>query len=65
VNFLRVLEGFGIFILGLYASWTVIIGSGIGDIVQLSKHANAISHKAVEPNRYWVTIIFWRSPRQC
>ena len=59
MNFFRVIAGFAIFILGLYASWTVIVGLGTGDIIQLSKHGNAIFHKAVEPDRYWIAIFFW------
>ena len=58
MKFIRI-PGIAIFILGLYAGWSVIVGLNSGDILQMSKHGNAILHKSLEPNRYWIAIGFW------
>ena len=59
MSMLRALAGLAIFILGLYAAWTLITGLASGEIMQFSKHGNATFHKTVEPNRYWIAISFW------
>jgi len=59
MNVIRIFAGIAIFILGLYAGWTAIAGLGSGEIVQLSKHGSTILHKALEPSRFWIAIVFW------
>lgn len=59
MRFIRIIAGIAIFILGLWAAWTLFNGFSIGEILKLSKHGNDVLHKATEPNRYWIAIFFW------
>jgi len=59
MNLIRALAGLAIFILGLYAGWILLQGLNSGEIMQMSRHSNAILHKDIEPSRYWIAIGFW------
>lgn len=56
---IRALTGIVIVCLGIYALSIVTAGVQHDEIIQLSKHGNAILHKATEPERYWIAIFFW------
>lgn len=59
MSLIRVIAGIAIFCIGLYALSTVAEGIKSGEIVQFSKHGNAVMHKHQEPDRFWIAITFW------
>ena len=59
MNIIRIFAGIAILILGIYAGGEVISGLDSGEIMQLAKQGNIILHREIEPNRFWIAIVFW------